>query len=333
MHPIAPEPAARRPLPKAWAGLLGSLLLTALQAPAAHAATSILFIGNSFTYGALATAQSYAPGTVTDLRGTNIGGVPAIFKAFTVEAGLDYNVSLETQPGSNLDYHYLNQRPLIDQAWDKVVMHGQSNLNFAAPNNPALISQYTGILGSMFQAKNATVDIFLTATWSRADLTYLTASPWLGQPITQMGIDVNAGYNVAAANNPTIVKQVIPLGLAWNRAITTGFADDNPYNGINPGQVNLWASDSYHASNLGYYLHALMDFGVITGVDPRTLGAGETAAAALGLSGAQAVALQNIAAAQLAPIPEPGTWLMLLLGGGALGLKRLRDKAGEPAGT
>lgn len=329
--------ASKRPvqpaLSKARAGLLGSLLVAALQAPAAHAATSILFIGNSFTYGALASAQNYAPGTVTDLRGTGIGGVPAIFKAFTVQAGLDYNVSLETQPGSNLDYHYLNQRPLIDKAWDKVVMHGQSNLNFAAPNNPALISQYTGILGSMFQAKNASVDIFLTATWSRADLTYLTASPWLGQPITQMGIDVNAGYNVAAANNPSVVKQVIPLGLAWNRAITTGFADDNPYNGINPGQVNLWASDSYHASNLGYYLHALMDFGAITGLDPRTLGAAETAAAALGISGAQAVALQNIAAAQLAPVPEPATWLMLLLGGGALGLKRVRAKAGEPAGT
>jgi hypothetical protein len=148
-----------------------------------------------------------------------------------------------------------------------------------------------------------------------------------------MGIDVNAGYNVAAANNPSIVKQVIPLGLAWNRAITTGFADDNPYNGINPGQVNLWASDSYHASNLGYYLHALMDFGAITGVDPRTLGSGETAAAALGISGAQAVTLQNIAAAQLAPVPEPATWLMCLLGCGAIGLKRLRVSATAPAGA
>ncbi len=324
-----PEPTLLRP--GARAGWLAALILAALQAPAAQASTSILFIGNSFTYGALSTAQGYAPATVTDLRGTNIGGVPAIFKAFTVQAGLDYAVSLETQPGSNLDYHYLNQKPLIDQAWDKVVMHGQSNLNFAAPNNPALISQYTGILGSMFQAKNAAVNIFLTATWSRADLTYLTASPWLGQPITQMGIDVNAGYNVAAANNPTVVNQVIPLGLAWNRAITTGFADPNPYDGISAGQVNLWASDSYHASNLGYYLHALMDFGVITGLDPRSLGAGETAAAALGISGSDAVTLQNLAAAQISAVPEPSAWLMLVLGGGALGLLRRRAKAMQAA--
>lgn len=320
----------RKPMRAGLLAALAALAALALHGPAVQASTSILFIGNSFTYGALATAQNYAPGTVTDLRGTNIGGVPAIFKAFTVQAGLDYNVSLETQPGSNLDYHYntATVRPLIDQAWDKVVMHGQSNLNFAAPNNPALISQYTGILGNMFQAKNAAVDIFLTATWSRADLTYVTASPWLGQPITQMGIDVNAGYNVAAANNPTIVKQVIPLGLAWNLAITSGFADDNPYNGINPGQVNLWASDSYHASNLGYYLHALMDFGVITGLDPRTLGAGEVAAAALGITGNEAATLQALAHMQLAAVPEPGAWMMLLLGVCALGLKRHRARAG-----
>lgn len=330
MQRSALNPFALSPRQAARAALRASWVMAALLATAAQAATSILFIGNSFTYGALATAQNYAPGTVTDLRGTNIGGVPAIFKAFTVQAGLDYSVSLETQPGSNLDYHYNNQRPLIDKPWDKVVMHGQSNLNFAAPNNPALISQYTGILGGMFRAQNPTVDIFLTATWSRADLTYVTASPWLGQPITQMGIDVNAGYQVAAANNPGIVKQVIPLGLAWNQAITSGFADSNPYDGISPGQVNLWAADSYHASNLGYYLHALMDFGAITGLDPRTLGAGEAAASALGITSAQAVMLQNIAAAQLAPVPEPGTWLMLLLGGAALLAPRWRALASAP---
>ena len=157
-----PSSTAPRPptLHMARTGLLATLVVAALHGTEAQASTSILFIGNSFTYGALASAQNYAPGTVTDLRGTNIGGVPAIFKAFTTQAGLDYNVSLETQPGSNLNYHYDTPtvRPLIDKAWDKVVMHGQSNLNFAAPNNPALISQYTGILGTMFQAKNAAAE-------------------------------------------------------------------------------------------------------------------------------------------------------------------------------
>lgn len=311
-------------------GLAAAGMLLTWQAMPAAAGTSILFIGNSFTYGALATVQTYNTGTVTDLvPGSSIGGVPALFKSFTVQAGLDYDVSLETQPGSNLSYHYntASRKALIDKPWDKVVMHGQSNLDFSAPNNPASISQYTGLLGAMFRAKNPNVDISLTATWSRADLTYLTNSPWKGLDITQMGKDVQAGYEVAAANNPTVVNRVNPVGLAWNRAFAEGVADTNPYDGIDPGKINLWASDSYHASNAGYYLHALVVFGMVTGKDPRMLGLEEASAAALGIAPDVAVALQGIAAAQVAAVPEPETWLMFALGGGVLAWMGRRRRA------
>ena len=76
----------------------------------AEAAQAILFIGNSFTFGAHSAVKHYHPETVHDLnppdaRGETIGGVPALFKAFTREAGLDYDVSLETVGGKGLDYH------------------------------------------------------------------------------------------------------------------------------------------------------------------------------------------------------------------------------------
>jgi hypothetical protein len=313
--------------------IAGAGLLLSLQAMPAAAGTSILFIGNSFTYGALASVQTYNTDTVTDLvPGSSIGGVPALFKAFTVQAGLDYDVSLETQPGSNLSYHYNTAaaRALIDRPWDKVVMHGQSNLDFSAPNNPATISQYTGLLGAMFQAQNPNVDISLTATWSRADLTYPASAtgPWVGAAIDQMGKDVHAGYLVAAAENPTVVSRVNPVGLAWNRAFADGVADTNPYDGIDPGKIDLWASDHYHASNEGYYLHALVVFGMVTGADPRLLGLGETAAAALGIAPGVAVALQNVAAAQIAAVPEPQTWLMFAIGGGVLAWMGRRRRSG-----
>jgi hypothetical protein len=300
-----------------------AVLAIGLPASGAYAAaSSILFIGNSFTYGELApSVQQFRTNTVTDLRGTNIGGVPALFKAFTQEAGLDFNVFLETQPGSNLDYHYNNQLALINKPWDYVVMHGQSNLDFDAPNNPTKLSNYTGILGNVFQAQNPDVNIGITATWSRADLTYRTASPWLGAPITQMGIDVEKGYEVAAARNPTIVDHINPVGLAWNATFAAGLADTNPYDGIDPGKLNLWAPDNYHASPYGYYLHALVVFGETTGIDPRTLGANENAAAQLGFTAQQAVALQNIASQTItvAAIPEPETWAMMMMGVGLLG--------------
>jgi hypothetical protein len=60
------------------------------------------------------------------------------------------------------------------------------------------------------------------------------------------------------------------------------------------GQIDLWTFDHFHASVYGYCLDALMVFGDITGLDPRSLGIQELAAFELGLSPAQAAALQVI---------------------------------------
>jgi hypothetical protein len=113
-------------------------------------------------------------------------------------------------------------------------------------------------------------------------------------PITAMGKELRAAYDLAATGSP-LITGVIPVGDAWNRAFDTGFADPNPYDGIQSGQVNLWANDGHHASTYGYYLEALMVFGNVTGRDPGSLGPGETAAAELGVLPAQAQALQQIA--------------------------------------
>lgn len=319
--------------------VFAAAIVFALHAAPAAAQTSILFIGNSFTYGDMTPAvMNYKPSTVTDLNGTSLGGVPALFKQLTVDRGLNYSVFLETEPGSNLDFHFNNRLALINKPWDKVVMHGQSNLDFAAPGDPTKISTYTGILGNVFRAQNPNVDISLTATWSRANLTYMPAcnsasppSPWCGAPIQQMAIDVEKGYEVAMANNPTFVSRVNPVGLAWNNAINAGFADPNPYDGITPGQVNLWASDSYHASSFGYYLHALVDFGEVTGQNPTVLGF-DTVAHDLGFTAAQATAMQGFASAAIATtavaaIPEPSTWALMLMGPALIGfVARRRNK-------
>ena len=62
----------------------------------------MLFIGNSFTFGSGSPVRFYRADTVTDLNNEGIGGVPALFKSFTQQAGLDYDVSLETRGGSGL---------------------------------------------------------------------------------------------------------------------------------------------------------------------------------------------------------------------------------------
>jgi hypothetical protein len=289
----------------AAAGAIGC----AAAAPAS--ATTILFVGNSFTYGDMKGApgpsvMTFRPGSVTDLNGTNIGGVPALFKAFTEESGLHYDVSLETVGGKGLDYHYNNEYNKIVKPFDQVVLQSYSTLDANKPGNADTLTKYAGLLAQALHDQNPKVNIMLDSTWSRADLTYKTSSPWTGKSIYQMALDVRAGYDKADQASD-LINGVIPAGEAWNRAIADGVADANPYDGIDAGKVDLWAPEGYHASVYGYYLEGLTEFGSITGLDPRSLGGADAVAGELGISAATAAALQNIAAAQLAAIPAAGT--------------------------
>jgi hypothetical protein len=272
----------------------------ALSAAAHTAPIAVLFIGNSFTFGAGSPVQKWRPEIVTDLNHEGIGGVPALFKSFTKQAGLDYDVSLETHPGVGLDYHLQNRRDVIgSRPWEAVVMHGFSTMDSAKPGDPAKLIATAKEMADWLTSRNPNVAIHLTATWSRADQTYVASGRWYGQPIAAMARDVRAGYDKAAATSPAI-KSVIPVGEAWIRAIEAGVADANPYDGITPGQIDLWARDHYHASTAGYYLEALMVFGDLTGRDPRSLGDGECSAFELGMSTANVKALQQVAFDQLA---------------------------------
>lgn len=259
----------------------------------------ILFIGNSFTFGAYSAVRGYRAETVTDLNREGIGGVPALFKRFTEQAGLAYDVSLETAPGKGLDFHLAERRALIDRRWDVVVLQGHSLLDPARPGDPGIHICAATQLAALLTARNPAVDLQLTATWSRADKVYTPGSPWSGTPIAQMATDLRRASDLTRAAAPRIAG-IIPVGQGWNGAIADGIADANPYDGIGPGQVDLWAYDHYHASSHGYYLEALLIFGRVTDRDPRSLGAGERAAFDLGIAPETARALQEVSFATLA---------------------------------
>ena len=53
----------------------------------------------------------------------------------------------------------------------------------------------------------------------------------------------------------------------WPRAKRAGVADPNPCDAIQPGELDLWAFDQYHASLAGSSLEALVVFGSLTGRD------------------------------------------------------------------
>jgi hypothetical protein len=146
---------------------------------------------------------------------------------------------------------------------------------------------------------NPAAQIFLYQTWARPDLIAPNGSNANGTTYTAaegleaMTADFHNSYFGRAAANPNFAG-VSPVGDAFLRAVTTGIALRDPYV-PEAGKINLWHTDYFHPSKYGSYLSALVHFAKITGIDPTTLGAGEQAAIDLGISSADAVALQVVA--------------------------------------
>lgn len=316
------------------AGAITALVLSSHAAPAA-AAEDILFIGNSFIYSPFI---DYGGVGVVDLNGTSYSGIAGLFKTFTEQAGLDYNVNVELRGGQSLQYHYNNRLDEIGSAaWDTVVMHDYSTLSASSPGDPTNLNTYSALLEQYIHGTNADfdnpnanpdADVFLMQTWARADQVYNnTNGHWYGTSLEAMAGDLHDAYYGAAAMNPGI-EGVIPVGDAWLLAVQTGVADRNPYDGIGENMVDVWGPDHYHQGSFGSYLEALTIYGMVTGLDPRLLGAGETAASVLGLSEVDAVTAQVLAfqTLQIAPVPEPASYAMFLSGLGMLGFVAARRR-------
>jgi len=111
---------------------------------------AILFVGNSYTFGRIDPVLSYNSGNVHDLTaafnavssaGSNPyephpwGGVPGLFKKFTDEAGLNYDVSISARNAATLRGQFLNtanaawdlRGNVASKVWDTVVLQEQSD--------------------------------------------------------------------------------------------------------------------------------------------------------------------------------------------------------------
>ena len=165
------------------AGVLGAGLLAAGTAGAAP--TSILFVGNSYTFGRVDPVMSYNAANVRDLtapsQGGNFtntsgsnpyephpwGGVAGIFKQFTVDAGLDYDVAISARNAASLRGQYLNSNGaswdllgnLASQRWDKVVLQDLSDgpLPYGKTSNavPAYFTAYATKLAEYVRTQTA----------------------------------------------------------------------------------------------------------------------------------------------------------------------------------
>ena len=198
------------------------LMALAVGSADAQQTRSILFIGNSFTFGSGSAVRFWRANTVTDLNEEGIGGVPALFKSFADQTELSYDVYLETRGGSAFDFHLREKlAEITSEAWDVVVAHSYSTLDRENPNDPTVLIATGRELSDVLHRRSPSVEFYVTATWSRPDLTYPEGTPWYGESIDQMGSDVDAGYDRLAVEVQG-VKAVNPVGEAFNRAMRTG---------------------------------------------------------------------------------------------------------------
>ncbi len=168
---------------------------------------NILFVGNSYTFARVEPAMSFNAANVNDLtaafnaaypNGANSwpwsgltctgaalqdgcfephpwGGVPGIFKALTVQAGLDYNVSLSTRNAATLRGHFLNTSNAVwdlrgniaSQKWDVVMVQGQSDeplpANKSKNGNPASFKTYANQIAKyVHQGNGQATDLVTT---------------------------------------------------------------------------------------------------------------------------------------------------------------------------
>lgn len=275
--------------------------------PTSGAPQRILFVGNSFLHGHAPPVLHYNAARVTDLNGTGFGGVPGVFRALADEAGLQVEVASELMSGQTLRFHLDEKRALITaRPWDVVVLQEYSTLSPRRPGDATAFVAAAGALESAVHAVNPAARVYLLQTWARADQVYQTpGGRWSGQSLEAMQADLRLAY-ARAAHKASCVAGVLPVGDAALRAVQEGVADRNPYDGIEPGQVNLWGPDSYHFGPWGSYLEALVIFGKLTGRDPQGLGAQSRAGRDLGLTPAQVEAAQRVAARELTGAASPG---------------------------
>ncbi|RYZ42562.1 MAG: cell division protein FtsK [Myxococcaceae bacterium] len=268
---------------------------------------TILFVGNSFTHGNEEPVYSYNKAAVTDTNGSGVGGIPGIFKKLTTQAGLSFNVSLETASGQGLGWHYANRPAIIGQAtWNTVVLQEQSTtpLPTARGGSPTVFTDGARNLRSLVLSKNPAANLFLYETWASPTSVGSQGYPAGTPGLQAMQTDLRDAY--FKASRELGFTGVARVGDGFLRAVDQNLADPNPADGISAGMFNLWsASDSRHSSKYGSYLSAAVLFAKITQVDPRGLATGAGSAAAdLGISATEAGNLHRIAQ-EIAALPDP----------------------------
>jgi hypothetical protein len=193
----------------------------------------ILFVGNSLTY------QNGMPTLVHELAAGDPGGEP-VFAVEYVAPAWSLKRASEDEGLSHL---------LDEVRWDIVVLQEQSQLPSLSPDRRrAETEPFARILDAKIHTIGAKTVLFMTWGYEHGDKQNVE-----GDTYTAMQARLGEGYTELAAD---LSASVAPVGLAWAEAI-----------GRSP-QLDLWARDGRHPTQVGSYLAACVLYGLLAARDP-----------------------------------------------------------------
>ncbi|MEL6658460.1 MAG: hypothetical protein AAFP77_19505 [Bacteroidota bacterium] len=181
---------------------------------------NVLFVGNSYTY---------------------FWNLPQTVAVMAAEKEVPLETRQSTSGGVNLGQHWRGERELNTQAlirsgeFDVVIIQDHSR---RAIDHPDSLQHYGNLLSDLCRESGATPYVYMT--WAREWDPYMQAP--IAEQYQRLGERIDA--------------EVIPVGLAWQRART-----------LRPS-LPLFDPDGSHPSPTGTYLIACVVFGALTGESP-----------------------------------------------------------------
>lgn len=280
---------------KTFMALAACLALMANLA-SAQAPKDILFYGNSFTNATCCGSTM---------------SVPSIFQRIAFAAGHPLpRIVNAAVDGQTLQWHLTTPSQMqrittgiaAGEKWENVVLQDYSTWPTHIGNLPQHLSSSLGIYQAA-AAHSPNVVPVMYQTWARGygNSFYTGGSPAFPGGPTQMQEELREGYQLAADNIDSVVgssiTKVAPAGDAWELA-------NFP--------ANFYGDGTYHASNRGSLLNALVLYGTIYD-DPTTSDINLTTVLGnLGLTATDGAYLTSLADAVLAPaVPEPGSLVLV----------------------
>lgn len=280
-------------LATAWG--VAALCIAANRQVRAEDPKDILWYGNSFT-------------NATCCGGTR--SVPNIFRDIAIAAGRPAPVNRNAAvDGQALQYHLTNNTSVITTGiaagnqWEHVVLQDFSTWPTHIGNLPQHLSSSLALYQRVALHSPNVVPV-MYQTWARGygNAFYTGVNPSFPGGPTQMQQELRDGYQMSTDNINSVVGAPIallaPAGDAWELA-------NFP--------ANFYGDGSYHASNRGSLLNALVLYGTIYG-DPTTSDINlSSVLTTLNLSTADGILLTGLADRVL--VPEPTATALLLVGG------------------